>query len=153
LRIFITYRRDDSAGHAGRLFDTLAEAFGESNILLDVDVLPGADYIESIERIVKSVDVVVVVIGPRWVSTSNVDGVRRLDDPGDFVRFELTTALRNDAPVVVALVGGAELPDAEQLPPEVRDLLERKSLVIHDRDWRSDVQQLIGLVAERARVE
>src|SRR6185503_5625259 len=91
--IFINYRREDSAGHAGRLFDALNDHF-EGRLFMDVDNLdPGTDFIVAIEEAVGSCEALTVVIGQEWLTATDKTGRRRLDDPGDFVRLELESAL------------------------------------------------------------
>src|ERR1043166_4935681 len=93
-KIFISYRRDDSEGVAGRLFDRLATQFGREQIFMDVDAIaPGEDFIDVIERAVTSCDVLIAVIGRGWLEARDQDGRRRIDNPEDFVRVEIVAAL------------------------------------------------------------
>ena len=95
-RIFISYRRDDSAGYAGRIYDRLAAHFGEDAIFMDVDKIPaGMDFSEVLENEVKSCDVMVVLLGSQWLIIKDAAGKRRLDNPQDFVRIEVATALKS----------------------------------------------------------
>ena len=88
-RIFISYRRDDSAGYAGRLHDHLCQHFGQGQTFMDIDTIePGVDFVETIEKAVGSCDVLIVVIGPQWLSMTDATGRRRLDNPEDFVRMK-----------------------------------------------------------------
>jgi hypothetical protein len=145
-RIFICYRREDSSGHAGRLRDRLAEAFGESQVFLDIEhVGIGEDFIDRITRVVGSSWAVLVVIGQRWLSTTDARGRRRLDDESDYVRLEIATALRNPAraTVIPVLVQGARMPAEEELPDDLRPLARRNALVAPDERWRPEVDRLI----------
>ena len=100
--IFISYRRDDSSGHAGRLADRLVEHFGRNRIFVDTDTIePGEDFVTAIERAVGSCEILVAVIGRHWLSAG---GTGRLNDPNDFVRLEIATALRRDIRVIPVLV-------------------------------------------------
>jgi hypothetical protein len=145
-RIFICYRREDSAGHAGRLRDRLAEAFGESQVFLDIEHIGiGEDFVDRITGVVGSSRAVLVVIGPRWLSATDAHGRRRLDDEGDYVRLEIATALRRQAraTVIPVLVQGARMPTEQELPDDLRPLARRNALVAPDERWRPEVDRLI----------
>jgi hypothetical protein len=145
-RIFICYRREDSAGHAGRLRDRLAEAFGDSQVFLDIEhVGIGEDFVNRITGVVGSSRAVLVVIGQRWQSATDARGRRRLDDENDYVRLEIATALRNPGRVTVIpiLVQGARMPTEEELPEELRPLARRNALLAPDERWRPEVDRLI----------
>ena len=92
--VFISYRRDDTAGHAGRLFDALVRRFGEPAVFMDLtDIAPGSDFVETIDRAVGSCDVLLVLIGRNWSTSADDQGRARLEDPQDFIRHEVATAL------------------------------------------------------------
>src|SRR5437773_2664408 len=94
LSIFISYRHEDSIAYAGRLYDRLIAHFGAEQVFMDIDTIePGADFVEVIERTVGSCDVLLVIIGKRWLSATDEGGQPRLDSPEDFVRLEIATAL------------------------------------------------------------
>src|SRR5688572_31262890 len=98
--IFVSYRREDSAGHAGRLFDRLVEQFGRERIFMDIDTIePGEDFVTVIENAVSSCDILIAVIGRNWL-TAGGTGTGRLDNPNDFVRIEIAAALRRDIRVI-----------------------------------------------------
>jgi hypothetical protein len=119
--VFISYRREETAAHTGRLFDSIAARFGERNVFLDVDMAPGIDFVERINQAVGGCDVLLAVIGPRWATLADDEGHPRLADPEDFVRLEVETALRRrDVTVIPVLVGGAHMPDPDVLPGSVR---------------------------------
>jgi hypothetical protein len=142
--IFISYRRDDSRGFAGRLADALDAAFGADFVFRDIDdIAPGADFIQAITSRLASVDVVLVVIGPDWLAARN-DGGRRLDDPTDFVRLEIELALAADKPLWPVLIGGAAMPVEEALPPSLQPLARRQALTLADVAWKEDVDRLIA---------
>src|SRR5512137_1303172 len=95
--IFISYRREESAGHAGRIYDRLREKFGKDRVFMDVSAIePGVDFVEAIDRAVGSCAVLLVVIGRRWLECTDASDRRRLDDPKDFIRLEVATALRRN---------------------------------------------------------
>jgi TIR domain len=142
--VFISYRREETAGHAGRLYDALAERFGQDSVFMDVELPPGIDFIEHITEAVGSCDVLLAVIGPRWTTITGADGTRRIEVPDDFVRLEVETALhRRDIVVIPLLVGGARVPQLDDLPVELRSLARRNALELSDGRWRYDVSRLI----------
>jgi len=106
-RIFISYRREDSAPYAGRLYDRLGQHFGKDKIFMDIDTIePGVDFVEDIEQAVGSCDVLIALIGKQWLTISDATGQRRLDNPEDFVRLEIKTALARNIRVIPALLPG-----------------------------------------------
>jgi TonB family protein len=142
--IFISYRRSDSQGEAGRLFDDLVKHFGERKVFMDVvGIEAGRDFRKAIEESVAQCGVLLVVMGPEWLNAKDESGARRLDDPADFVRIETASALRRDIPVIPVLVHGAEMPRPEQLPEGVKDLAYRNSIELTHARWRSDIQLLV----------
>ena len=143
--IFISYRRDDAEGHAGRLFEDLADRFGKASVFMDVTgIEPGRDFRHVIEQQVASCGVLLAVIGKSWLAATDAEGRRRLDDPYDFVRLETEAALKRDIPVVPVLVHGAHMPRPEQLPGVLTDLAFRNSVELTHARWGSDVQLLIS---------
>ena len=109
--IFLSYRREDSAGHAGRLYENLTKRFGIGSVFRDIDTLPaGGDFVEMIGAAVRNSDVALVIIGPRWLTARGPTGERRLDDPDDFVRNEVEAALSRAHWIIPVLVGGARMP-------------------------------------------
>jgi hypothetical protein len=140
--IFLSYRRDDSAGFAGRLADAIEAKFGDGSVFRDVDdIRPGEDFIHAIESHLQQVGVVLVMIGPRWL---DADGRRRLDDPGDFVRQEIQAALESGKPLIPLLVGGARMPAEADLPAAIAALSRRQAVVLSDSNWRGDVERLMA---------
>ena len=146
--IFISYRRDDSEGEAGRLFDDLVQHFGEEAVFMDVtDIQAGRDFRKAIDESITSCDVLLAVIGKTWLDIKNDTGQRRLDDPLDLVRFETASALKRDIPVIPVLVHGAKMPAPDQLPEDLRDLHFRNCCEVSHARWSSDVQVLIQALA------
>ncbi|HKG03536.1 MAG TPA: toll/interleukin-1 receptor domain-containing protein [Conexibacter sp.] len=151
--VFISYRREGTAMHAGRLYDAMAARFGEHNVFMDLEMAPGIDFVERITTAVGSCRALLVVIGPGWMG----DGGARIADPADFVRLEVETALRAaDVTVIPVLVEGARMPAPEQLPAELRPLARRNAIELSDLRWRYDCQRLMtaldDLLGEQAGV-
>lgn len=143
--IFISYRRDDAAGYAGRLYDRLATRFGGERVFMDVEgIEPGTDFVEAIERAVGSCEVLIVIIGSDWLNAVDASGQRRLDDPADFVRLEAAAALARNIRVVPVLVEGAVMPRADQLPPELAPLARRQAVELSHKQWDSSSGELIA---------
>ena len=144
--IFISYRRDDSSGHAGRLFDNLVNHFGRERIFMDIDTIePGEDFVTIIEDAVASCDLLIAVIGQNWLSGTTGD-VGRLDDPNDFVRVEIATALDRDIRVIPVLVQRATMPLQRDLPDNLTKLARRNAIELSDFRWQNDVEQLIRVM-------
>ncbi|MGC2112716.1 MAG: toll/interleukin-1 receptor domain-containing protein [Candidatus Korobacteraceae bacterium] len=142
--IFISYRRDDSEGEAGRLFDDLVKHFHENTVFMDVSAIEaGRDFRKAIDESIATCGVVLAMIGPHWLEAKDAAGTRRLDDSGDFVRIETASALKRDIPVIPVLVHGARMPRAEQLPDDLKDLAYRNAVELTHARWRSDVPLLI----------
>ena len=143
-RIFISYRRQDSAGYTGRLFDRLSNHFGQANIFMDIDTIElGVDFTQKIQEAVTSCDVLLAVIGPIWLTVTDADGQPRLNDPNDFVRLEVLTALERDIRVIPLLVQGASMPKEKELPKELNSLSRRNGMEIEHASFDSDVNLLI----------
>jgi hypothetical protein len=141
--IFLCYRRELTAGHAGRIYDRLAEAFGEEAVFMDVDSIGlGLDFARVLDEAVSSCAVMLVLIGPRWAEIGDEQG-RRLDDPADYVRQEIEAGLRRDVRVVPVLVSHAALPQPEALPEAVRPLVRRQAFRLPDETFRSQAQVLV----------
>jgi hypothetical protein len=142
--LFISYRREDVPGHAGRLFDRLSEHFGESRVFMDVDSIDlGLDFVTALENALAACEVMLVLIGPRWLLSSDQSGKHRLEDPDDYVRAEIQTALERGIRVVPVLVQGARLPSAERLPSPIQTLVRRQALELGDASFKSDSRTLI----------
>ena len=144
MSIFVSYRRDDAAGHAGRLCDDLAERLGAGEVFQDVDsIAPGEDFVDAIQRAIAAADVVVAVMGPDWATVSDSQGRPRLSDPGDVVRMEIAAALRTGKPVVPVLVGGASMPDEGDLPSDIAPLARRNAVEVRAETWDDDTVRLV----------
>ncbi len=143
-RIFVSYRRDDARGDAGRLTDNLKARFGDKQIFRDVEAIePGVDFVEAINAAVGASSVLLAVMGPNWLKIADEQGNRRLDDPNDFIRLEIGAALKRNIRVIPVLVGGATMPRAEELPTELESFARRQAHELSDLRWEFDVGQLI----------
>jgi beta-lactam-binding protein with PASTA domain len=145
--VFVSYRREDSAGHAGRLFDRLRAALGAHRIFMDITgIEAGVDFVETLETAVASCSVLLTVIGPEWLTVSDSTGRRRLDDPADFTRIEIAAALARKVRVVPVLVGGATMPQAAELPENLKPLARRQAVELRDTHWDADADALVTVL-------
>jgi hypothetical protein len=143
--IFLSYRREDAEGQAGRLYDDLVAVFGSDSVFMDVSAIqPGRDFRKAIDQSLSSCGVFLSLIGKSWVAAKDASAERRLDDPADFVRIETATALKRDIPVIPVLVQGASIPKPDQLPDDLKDLAYRNGVELTHARWDSDVQVLIN---------
>lgn len=143
--IFISYRRDDSSGHVGRLYDALSAHFGRNRLFFDIDhIAPGQDFVNVLDDSLNRSSVMIVMMGKRWAGTGKI-GARRIDDPGDFVRLEVASGLRRpELRLIPALIQGAKMPGPNSLPEELKDLSRRNAIEMSDLRWREDVERLIA---------
>ncbi len=144
--IFISYRRDDSSGHVGRLYDALSAHFGRKRLFFDIDhIAPGQDFVQVLDDSLNRSSVMIVVMGKRWAGTGKI-GMRRIDDPGDFVRLEVASGLHRGAGLrlIPALIQGAKMPAPTSLPDDLKDLSRRNAIEMSDLRWREDVERLIA---------
>jgi hypothetical protein len=147
--IFISYRREDSRGAAGRIYDRLELHFGHDRIFMDVDTIqPGMDFIDAIENAVSKTDVFLVVIGPNWVTATDRAGQKRLDNPEDFVRLEVGSALKRNVWVIPVLVNGAMIPRSDELPDNLKPLTRRNALEISHTRFNIDTERLIRAIEQ-----
>jgi len=144
-RIFLSYRRDDSADSTGRIYDRLEDHFGSENLVRDVDSIPpGCDFWEYISDAISESEVLLVVIGRNWQTVTNASGERRLADPRDPVRIEIEVALKKKIPIMPVVVQGAPYPDERQLPKSLKSLAFRSGIAVRpDPDFHRDVDRLI----------
>ena len=147
----MSYRRQDSAGHAGRVYDGLAARFGDDNVFMDVNsIRPGDPFMDVLERTLSEIDLMVVVLGPRWVTIEDDAGRRRLDDPDDFIRMEVSRALeRDDVRVIPVRVAGAGVPSRDELPEPLRKLADRQAIELTDEHWTSDFVRLVSAIERK----
>jgi TIR domain len=141
--IFISYRREDASGYAIAIYNKLCGAMGKEHIFMDVNAIdPGVDFVERIENAIASCDVLLVLIGKKWLTASNGPN-RRLDEPNDFVRLEVSTALKRDIRVVPILVDDAIMPKTEELPDNLKLLARRNALRASNTSFNDDIDRLI----------
>jgi hypothetical protein len=144
--VFLSYRREDSAGYAGRLAEHLGSVFGPGHVFMDVqDIAPGQDFPAAIENTISACQAVVIVIGPRWVSD-----LRERAGRDDFVLHEVGAALRGKATVIPVLVGGVRMPSSAELPADIAALSRRQALEIRDARFDDDVKALVRALRESA---
>jgi hypothetical protein len=135
--IFVSYRRDETAAHAGRLADRLVDHFGESQVFMDVDSIGlGLDFVQVLQDAVGACEVMLVMIGRNWVTP-------RLAEEDDYVRIEVETALERSIRVVPILVGGAQLPQPAELPESLQPLTRRQAFELGDATFRADAGELL----------
>ena len=148
--IFISYRRQDSQSAAGRLADDLKKNLAGVSVFRDVETIqPGMDFVDVINHALQSCGVLLAVIGPRWLTSVDSAGQRRLDNPDDFTRLEIATALkRGDVRVIPVLVEGAQMPEPSDLPEDLRALARRNALELTDNRWNFDVSRLVATVRQ-----
>ena len=146
--IFISYRRDDAADQAHRLYDQLSARFGADSVFIDVEKIDlGEDFTEVIEEKVGFCDSLVAVIGKRWLTCADADGLRRLDNPEDWVRLEIAAALSRDMKVFPVLVDGAPPPRSNDLPSPLAALARWQAVPIHHDSFDADVSRLSDSLA------
>ena len=147
--VFISYRREDSDGFAGRIYDRLASRLGRENVFFDVDAIPpGLDFVEVLSERVGECDALLAVIGKHWGSVVDSQNRRRLDDPNDFVRIEIEAALKRDVPVIPVLVDGAPMPHASDLPDGLKTLPRRQAIEVSHNRFDSDAERLTDALAQ-----
>lgn len=144
-KIFISYRRDDAEAYAGRIYDRLAERFSADQIFMDIDNIPlGVDFVSVLQQKVRACKVMLVLIGKDWLSVADDAGYRRLDNPSDFVRLEIVTALDRNIRVIPVLLSGATVPKEHLLPDDLKPLARRNGIVVNHASFRSDIDRLIN---------
>lgn len=148
--IFISYRRDDSEGEAGRLYDDLIRVFDRpGSVFMDVsDIHPGKDFRKAIDENVARCTVLLAIIGPAWTTIKDASDVRRIDQPNDFVRLEIASALARGIDVIPVLVHGARMPNPAELPDDLRNLAYRNGVELTHARWNSDVVVLSQALRE-----
>ena len=141
--IFINYRKDDSRWNALALYNELQKYFDKDQIFKDFNtILPGDDFVFSIENALRKCDVLLVIIGKTWLDIADEKGRRRLDDPDDFVRLEVSTALSRNIQVIPVLFDNVSMPRADDLPENMRMLYRRQFVQIDNTRFEDDVRNL-----------
>ncbi len=148
-RIFINYRRQDSEGYVGRLYDHLVQHFSPDDIFMDVSSIePGKDFITELEKAVAACDVFIAMIGPQWLNIKDDSGKRRLEQWNDYVRIEIASALKQDKLVIPALVGRAKMPKPTTLPDDIAALSRRNAIELSHSRFAYDVEQLVDAIKD-----
>lgn len=144
-KIFISYRRTDSAYPAQSIYEALIKHFGNESVIFDVESINyGSDFVQYLNDSVAQCDILLALIGDHWLSELGGDGKPRLENPNDFVRIEIETALKRDIPVIPVLVGRAAVPKIEQLPIVLQDLAARQAAEVRPgRDFHAHLERLI----------
>jgi formylglycine-generating enzyme required for sulfatase activity len=143
--IFISYRREDSGGYAGRLYDRLQQRFPSDRLFMDIDTIkPGQDFVQVLETAIGACDVVLAIIGRYWLTITDESGHPRLEHPEDFVRLELASALARNIWIIPVLVGGAAVPRSTDLPDALKALVRRQAFEISDTRFHQDADRLIA---------
>lgn len=145
--IFLSYRRTDAGGYAGRIFDRLCTEFGANAVFRDVDgIRSGSLFSVALNQQLQDCRVFIPVIGPTWISATHGGG-RRLDDENDWVRLEIATALQRKALMIPVTVGGATMPPTASLPEDLQPLTQMQARDLRDGDtWQSDLDLLIDRI-------
>lgn len=142
-KIFISYRREDTSGESGRLKDKLEQVFGQENIFYDVETLEaGLNFDQSIAKALNDSKVLLAMIGPHWLKVSDSTGTKRIQKPDDWVRKEIAEALKRELRVIPVLVNGAEMPDSDELPDDLKELSLKHAQELTSSRWNYDVGKL-----------
>ncbi|MBA3494525.1 MAG: toll/interleukin-1 receptor domain-containing protein [Gammaproteobacteria bacterium] len=142
--IFINYRREDAAADAGRLFDDLRRRCKDEHVFMDLTIEAGKDFRAALSEKLETCDVLLALMGPRWLHVKNeATGRRRLDEEQDFVRLEIATALVQQKIVIPVILPGAKMPSAESLPESIRELAWRNAFELQYKHWASGVNELV----------
>src|SRR5262245_51704291 len=150
-KVFISYRREDAAGYAQAIYGRLERHLRRDQIFMDVDTIePGVDFVTRIERAVSESDVVIALIGQRWMGDLE-NGPPRIQDPHDFVHLEIATALLQSITVIPVLVDNANMPSPDKLPPPLQPLVRRHALELSNTRFRFDLER-ISQAARKALV-
>lgn len=148
-KIFVSYRRQDASGEAGRLVDHLEEVFGDESVFLDVETLEaGLDFVQAIDQALNSCKVLIAIIGPHWINIKDADGNLRLFNEGDFIRIEIAAALERNIRVIPVLVNGAKMPSNSALPEDLKALNRRHAHELSSSRWKYDTDQLIEVLSK-----
>src|SRR5262249_26617858 len=142
-RIFINYRREINADAAGRLSDRLLQHFDHERLFMDIDSIePGVDFVKALDDQVAQCSAFIAVIGSGWTDLKNAEGQRRLDQPNDYVRIEIESALKRDIRVIPVLVDGARMPTADELPDSLKALVRRNAVMLSHHRFGREVDEL-----------
>jgi hypothetical protein len=147
-KIFINYRRNDTAAHAVGIGQYLAREFGSRRVFIDIDMRAGQRFPQVLDKRLSRCKVMLVLIGPNWLDARDDDGSRRLDNPADWVRLEIARALARKITVIPVLVAGALLPKRSELPEPLRPMLDNQLVTITTTGFRSEMAGLVKDIRE-----
>ncbi len=146
-KVFISYRREDTASAAGRVYDRLARLLTKSNVFFDVSTIGGGeDFVQRIASEIGNCDAALVFIGDKWLEPTPAGGQPRIFEPSDYVRAELGAALSRPLLIVPVLVGGARMPKQEQLPQDIRAITTKNALPLRHESFDDDTENIVAAV-------
>ena len=145
-KIFISYRRQESGDIVGRIFDHLSNVFTKHNIFKDVDNIgAGENFRNVITDAIKNSQVLLLIIGREWIKVKGPNGIRRIDDPNDYVRIEIETAIENKIRIIPILIGDTNLPSPDKFPLQIRNITNFNAVKIrNDPDFKKDINHLVS---------
>ncbi len=155
-KVFISYRREDTAAAAGRVYDRLSRLLLKANVFFDVSTIGGGeDFVQRIASEIAKSDTALIFIGDKWLAPSVPDGAPRIFQAEDYVRAEVRAALSRQVLIVPVLVGGAHMPRPEQLPEDIRAITHKNALPLRHESFEDDTENIVAAVlglsaAERA---
>jgi len=150
--VFISYRRDDTSGYAGRLYDQISAAFGADHVFIDVATIePGSDFVEVIEQRVSACDALIALIGKNWLASKDEQNRLRLGSSNDFVCVEIIAALKRNVEVIPLLVGGAKMPLQQELPESLQRLARHQAVEVSDAHFIREVADVIQSLERRVK--
>jgi hypothetical protein len=150
-KLFISYRRDENTGYAGRIRERLVSLFGPGSVFMDLDDIgPGSDFVEVIDKTLASCDVLLVLVGSHWIGIKDSNGRRRLDDPKDFVRIEISKALGRNIRTIPILLNDAPMPAEKDLPQDLKPLCRHQAIEMSEERWDYDFGRLVEALSGRS---
>lgn len=149
--IFMSYRREDSAWAAGRIYDYLEHSLGDGHVFRDIESIPvGKRWRKEIETALESCHLLIAVIGKNWAINQN--DVNRFSDPNDLVRFEISAALKREIHIFPILIDGVESPKKDSLPDDLQGLVDFQAIEISSKDFKEKVNQLVKQIKKTVYV-
>ncbi|HUL13218.1 MAG TPA: TIR domain-containing protein, partial [Methylococcaceae bacterium] len=146
-QIFISYRRDDVPGYVRALMLEMKNMVGSQQVFLDMeDIEAGSDFVSIIEDALSHCEVLLAIVGPQWLTSTNHLEQRRLDDPNDFVRLEIATALRRNIPAIPVLIENAKMPSEDDLPSDLKPLARLQGVPLAHSHWDDDINRLFRAI-------
>lgn len=146
-KIFVSYRRDDSDGTSGRIRDRLVREFGERDVFLDVhSISSGSNWNDTIRNALLIANVVLVIIGQRWMNSVDASGTIRLFEKDDYVRLEIRTALETGCRIIPVLLNGISMPSRALLPEDIQGLAMLQAASVHHATFERDIAELTATI-------